>query len=92
MAEKRTSAASDCGWDEDTRNEAVAYRAAHEMTLVKRNHGMGGAITSAAEGEQSVGMSAASLPDTYADLAQTHYGIHLAGMIMGQIVSIGVTE
>lgn len=93
MAEKRTSAAEECGWnDAEVRNEAVAYRAAHEMQLSARNHGVAGAITNMSEGQQSIGFGSAGTSEIYADLAQTHFGLHLIGMIEGQILPMGVTD
>lgn len=92
MAENRIAAAWDGGWGEAVRSEAVAYMAAHMGTMAARNYGTGGAVTAMREGDQQVSFAAPStLPSWATDLGQTSYGLHLLGIIQGQVLPLGVT-
>jgi hypothetical protein len=92
-AQTRISGFGEGTWSEDTRNEAVAYRAAHDMTIVSRNYSTGGQISTMREGDQSIGFAPImGLPKWAAELGQTAYGMHLYEIICGNILPFGVTD
>lgn len=92
LADNKVSEVSNVGWSEVVRPEAVAYLAAHQMTLALRNYGTGGAITNMGEGEQSIGFAQlSSLPQWAQDLGQTAYGIQFYALITANIVALGTT-
>lgn len=95
MAEERTAPVSSCGWNEAKRNQAVALRAAHSMTLALdplRAGGSGGQVTQKREGDLSISYGSASADsDTSGDLGQTAFGIQLNALIKGSFMFFATT-
>lgn len=90
-AQTRISGFGEGTWSEDTRNEAVAYRAAHDMTIISRSYSTSGQISTMREGDQSLGFAPVmGLPKWAAELGQTSYGMHLYDLIEGNIAPFGV--
>jgi hypothetical protein len=70
------------------RSKAVALRACHMYILDCRNNGEAGAVQSETEGRLSVSFAVQSSDK---DLAQTHFGIELKGLIRSTSPAMRVT-
>lgn len=91
MAEQRTSKTA----FGEKYAQAVALRAAHDMLLdTTRKLGETGSISSKSEGQLSVGFAAVAFGGNgaWADLAQTHFGARLRGLIRGSVLPAGVAS
>lgn len=69
---------------------AVAYRAAHMMTLANRG-ASGTAGNAQSKNEGGMSLSYGTVNGVMGDLSQTHYGIQLQQLIMSNIPGASVT-